>query len=875
MNLGALIATLGVDATGLKTAQTQMRTFETQLKSFGRSMNRYVTLPMAVAGGAALKMYSDFEASMTKITSLVGVGRDQVQAWNADVLQMAGPVAQAPGKLADALFFVTSAGVRGAEAMEVLEMSAKAATSGLGEVKTVADLVTSAMNAYGKENLNAQQATDVLVAAVREGKAEADALASSMGMVLPIASNMGVTFSQVGAAVAAMTRTGTNAQTASVQLRQILNSLIKPAQQSEEALMAMGTSAAALRRTIREEGLLTALMQIRELTNKYGEDTMAKVFPNIRALSGVLDIMGSNMQDNVAIFQSLENAQGSLNMAFEETQKTLKFKFNSTVTSVKTGLVTLGQSMAMEVIPILEGLADRVGRVIEWWNRLDEPTRRMIIRVGALAAAIGPLVTILGVLASAVRAMLSPMGLVMTAITLLGAGIATLIIRTHDLSEAQTALNSVQDMATKAITDQRTRMEQLLKIARDESQVLEDRRKAMEELNKMSPEYFGNLNLEYINTENARRATAAYTAELLRQAKVKAAQEKLVELQKRYIDEIEQGAAFELTTWQKLVSFIKAGMGGVAASADYATGAMIENFSGTREELEAAQKAIQALLDELVKVDDLVGSPTYLDPTATETFETALRSVDGTLNDFFTELDAIGKLQTALGPTYDSLAAYTTLYQQTIDNLIRAGLDPYDERIQTLANELLDLIAIQQEFSENTDDVTEALQQTSVGANLMKTAFAGMSNVISDSLNDTQGFLEAFGEFFKDFIRGLIIRLVSATIAAAALAVVLNAIPGMQVNLGKAFKEAKTFKDLFTAGFKSFAGMQHGGIVPPGFPGDTYPAMLTSGEAVVPPKDLRNLTSHTTITPRVIGIRGREIRILLEEEYEQHENTET
>ena len=212
MNIGSLIATLGVDTRGVDIAQGRMRAFETSLKQFGRSMNRYVTLPMVLAGAAALKMFSDYEASMTKIIGLVGVGRDVVEGWNTTVLQMAGPVAQAPAKLADALFFVTSAGIRGAEAMEVLEMSAKAATAGLGETKAVADLVTSAMNAYGIENLNAAQATDVLVAAVREGKAEADALATSMGMVLPIASNMGVTFDQVGAAVAAMTRTGTNAQ---------------------------------------------------------------------------------------------------------------------------------------------------------------------------------------------------------------------------------------------------------------------------------------------------------------------------------------------------------------------------------------------------------------------------------------------------------------------------------------------------------------------------------------------------------------------------------------------------------------------------------------------------------------------------------------
>ena len=71
--------------------------------------------------------------------------------------------------------------------MDVLEQSLKASALGLGETKTVADLATSAMNAYGSDTLGASDATDVLVSAVREGKLQADELSSVMGAVLPIA----------------------------------------------------------------------------------------------------------------------------------------------------------------------------------------------------------------------------------------------------------------------------------------------------------------------------------------------------------------------------------------------------------------------------------------------------------------------------------------------------------------------------------------------------------------------------------------------------------------------------------------------------------------------------------------------------------------
>ena len=96
-----------------------------------------------------------------------------------------------------------------------------------------------------------------MVAAVREGKLEADELAGSMGRVLPVASSMGVSFNEVGAAFASMSRTGTNANEAATQLRSIMVSLLKPTKQAEDALAGMGLSSEQLRTQMREEGLLS------------------------------------------------------------------------------------------------------------------------------------------------------------------------------------------------------------------------------------------------------------------------------------------------------------------------------------------------------------------------------------------------------------------------------------------------------------------------------------------------------------------------------------------------------------------------------------------------------------------------------------------
>jgi TP901 family phage tail tape measure protein len=238
----------------IKQSEKSVNGFQSKLKGVASTMKLVFVGALAAGGVQALRSAKQFDKSMTQIKSLVGIASAEVDKMGETAIKMATKTGRGANEAAEALFFITSAGLRGSEAMEVLEASLKAAAVGLGETKTVADLATSALNAYGSANLSATDATDVMVTAVREGKLEAGELAQSMGRVLPLASAMGVEFHEVGAAFAALSRTGTNAAEASTQIRGIFASLLKPTQQAEEALDKMSLSSAGLRTQLREKG---------------------------------------------------------------------------------------------------------------------------------------------------------------------------------------------------------------------------------------------------------------------------------------------------------------------------------------------------------------------------------------------------------------------------------------------------------------------------------------------------------------------------------------------------------------------------------------------------------------------------------------------
>ena len=108
------------------------------MQNVGKQATQKVTLPLVGVGAASVKMAADFDQSLTKMVALVGVGADEIDGMRERVLELSGQTAQSPKRLADALFFITSAGLRGADALQALEFSAKASAAGLGDVEVVA-----------------------------------------------------------------------------------------------------------------------------------------------------------------------------------------------------------------------------------------------------------------------------------------------------------------------------------------------------------------------------------------------------------------------------------------------------------------------------------------------------------------------------------------------------------------------------------------------------------------------------------------------------------------------------------------------------------------------------------------------------------------
>ena len=382
------------------------------MASAGGRMTRNLTLPIVGVGVAGARMASDLETSFAKIEGLVGVSGDELDELRDAAIRLGPTFGKSAGEAAEAMFFITSAGLRGTDAVETLERSLQASAVGLGDVATIADLTTSIMNAYGSDTVDAAKATDVLTAAVREGKLEPSELAGAMGQVLPLASAMGIRIDEVGATFAAMSRTGTDASQASTQLRGIMTSLLKPTASAEKALEEMGLSSEGLREQIREEGLLSVL---ETLTDAFADNEQGAedVFGNVRALSGVLDLMGGNVEGTREIFANMADTTGMLDDAFAVTADTAGFQFAQAMAEAKTALLEVGQV----VLPILTELAGKVQELVARFQALSPEQKEQIIRFAGIVAVVGPALLIFGKLIAVIGTIIKVGGILVAAVS--------------------------------------------------------------------------------------------------------------------------------------------------------------------------------------------------------------------------------------------------------------------------------------------------------------------------------------------------------------------------------------------------------------------------------------------------------------------------
>lgn len=295
--------------------------------------------------------------------------------------------------------------------------------------------------------------------------------------------------------------------------------------------------------------------------------------------------------------------------------------------AIKMFLAEVGESLnkTFNVTGKLEAFSKFLTDLGDKFSGMSEGTQRAIAAVGVFALALGPMLKVGQFAVLAIGQMIAVFGALQkvllqslagqaipgaiaafkaldmaTKLTIVGAAIgvvlalaAAFMVLRKDTSDAALAVQAVEEVnktAAASIVDQKVKVDTLIKAYNDEKTSLEGKRNLLNQLNQISPQYFGQIKIGAGDVEAIAIAQGRYNSELLKTAKITAAKDRLVELNKALLD-AEQMT--DVTVWQTAKNAISS-MGSGAAFTGNQLRTMGENVTTNT-------KTIQAQIDALAK----------------------------------------------------------------------------------------------------------------------------------------------------------------------------------------------------------------------------------------------------------------------------------
>lgn len=305
-----------------------------------------------------------FETSMAKASTLFGDVNVDTENLNKKMLELSSATGLAADELGGALYSALSAGIPVTEDMgeatAFLETAAKLAKAGFTDVDTSLSALAKTMNAYGMETDDADKIAKILIQTQNKGITTVDELGQNLAQVTPTAAAMGVSFENVGAALASMTAQGTPTAQATTQLNSLFAELGKSGTKAAQSLEAAtaGTEYAGKSFTdLTNEGV--SLGEILSLVGDYAAEnnlSMLDMFSSIEAGKAALSITGDleGFNENLAAMSTEADVVGE---AYEKMAAT----FDETLNRTKTGLQNFMISVGTEFLPSI-GCILEIGR---------------------------------------------------------------------------------------------------------------------------------------------------------------------------------------------------------------------------------------------------------------------------------------------------------------------------------------------------------------------------------------------------------------------------------------------------------------------------------------------------------------------------------
>ncbi len=275
--------------------------------------------------GYAVKVGSDFEAGMSKVSAISGATGADFEKLSDKAKEMGAKTKFSAAEAASAFEYMAMAGWKTEDMLSGIEGVMDLAAASGESLAVTSDIVTDALTAFGMSAEESGHFADVLAAASSNANTNVSMMGETFKYVAPVAGALGFSAEDTAVAIGLMANSGIKAGQAGTSLRSIMTRLAKPTDEVAIAMDELGIS------ITNSDGSMKSLNEIMgDLRSGFAglseaeKTNMAATIGGQEAMSGLLAIVNASDGDFRKLQTSIYSCDGAAKGMAETMQNNLK-----------------------------------------------------------------------------------------------------------------------------------------------------------------------------------------------------------------------------------------------------------------------------------------------------------------------------------------------------------------------------------------------------------------------------------------------------------------------------------------------------------------------------------------------------------------------
>ncbi len=357
-----------------------------QISKVHGALNRFraalkVTAAYGVAAAGIFAVVNALKAGVMEIINFDQALRNLeaiTGALPADIALMADKMRQvaittkfSTTEIAEGMVLIGQAGFDAAEGVNTIQAVADLASGTLSSLKDTADLVTSAIRAFGLDSIDAGRIVDVFANSINKSKLTIDKLRTSFNYIGASAHQVGLSLEDTAATMMLLANNGLRASTIGTGFRQVLARMIAPNRKLRTAFEEHGIAVEKISPAYEDatgeaQGFQKAMHTLSKVITKADGETvdMAKAFSlfglrGAQAVAVIVDGFLSKKFDDA--WNKVQEVGAAAKMAAIQA-KGLAFQFKNLADKAKEFAIGIGDS---GVKGILETIVFSMGKLVD------------------------------------------------------------------------------------------------------------------------------------------------------------------------------------------------------------------------------------------------------------------------------------------------------------------------------------------------------------------------------------------------------------------------------------------------------------------------------------------------------------------------------